>query len=191
MAEDRELVVLVDKRGRDLFNHDGTLATANKIEAHRRGILHRAASVFIFDDEGNLLLQKRAANKYHTPNLWSNTCCTHPFPRELPSRTARRRLTEEMGLQASLTEVFTFIYKVEVGLNLFENEYDHVFFGFSNKDPDPDPLEVSDWAWMSMDALEDELVRNAGDYTPWLHKCFNDVINARRSGKAWRGITGK
>ena len=181
MIEPRDLVVLVDNFGRDLFNPDGTLSAIDKVEAHRRGLLHRATSVFIFNDRDKLLIQRRAENKYHSPNLWSNTCCTHPFPQEIPLVTAQRRLAEEMGLFVRLTEAFTFSYKVDVGSNLIENEFDHVFFGFSNRDPVPDPAEVSGWAWVTLENLEQELINNSDDYTPWLKICFSEVVMARCS----------
>jgi len=123
-------VVLVDEYGHDLFNQEGRLSTMEKIEAHRRGWLHRAVSVFIFNNRNELLLQKRAIDKYHSPKKWTNTCCTHPLPGETPLMTARRRLSEEMGLVAILTEVFTFLYQADVGNGLTENEFDHVFSGY-------------------------------------------------------------
>ena len=113
------------------------LSTMGKIEAHRCGLLHRAISVFIFNDRDELLLQRRAAGKYHSPNRWTNTCCTHPLPGETPFASAQRRLNEEMGLGATLTEVFTFSYQADVGNGLIENEFDHVFFGVSNHESGP------------------------------------------------------
>jgi isopentenyl-diphosphate delta-isomerase len=144
MMEHRDSVILVDKHGRDLFNRYGDVSTIGKMEAHGRGLLHRAISMFIFNDRNELLLQRRAAGKYHSPGKWSNTCCTHPLPGEAPWNAALRRLSEEMGLVATLTEVFTFSYRADVGNGFIENEFDHVFFGISNQDPDPDPTEVSD-----------------------------------------------
>ena len=173
----RDFVVLVDEYGRDLFNQDGRLSTMGKIEAHCRGSLHRAISVFIFNDRNELLLQERAVDKYHSPKKWSNTCCTHPSPGETPLITAQRRLGEEMGLVAALTEVFTFSYQANVGNGLIENEFDHIFFGVSNQNPNPDIAEVSDWNWVTMEDLEQELITNPEEYTPWLRQCFNEVIN--------------
>jgi len=175
--EERDSVVLVDEYGRDLFNQDGRPSTMDKIEAHRYGSLHRAISVFIFNDSNELLLQKRAVNKYHSPKKWSNTCCTHPLPGETPFMAARRRLSEEMGLVAALTEVFTFSYLIDVGNGFIENEFDHIFFGVSNQNPAPNPSEVLDWNWVTMEALEQELISNPKEYTPWLRQCFNEVIN--------------
>jgi isopentenyl-diphosphate delta-isomerase len=172
-------VVLVDKYGYDLYKSDGRLYTFEKMEAHRRGLLHSAVSVFVFNDRNELLLQRRAVGKYHSPGKWTNTCCTHPLPQEGPLMAAQRRLSEEMGLIAKLTEVFTFSYQANVGGGLIENEFDHVFFGFLNQDPTPDPAEVSDWVWVTIENLEKELIRNPEEYSPWLRQCFNEVVNYR------------
>jgi isopentenyl-diphosphate delta-isomerase len=177
--EQMNSVVLVDEYGHDLFGIDGGLAIMGKIEAHRRGLLHRAISVFIFNDRNELLLQKRDTDKYHSPNKWSNTCCTHPSPGETPLMAARRRLNEEMGLVTILTEVLTFSYKAYVGNGLIENEFDHVFFGISNQDPNPDPIEVSDWNWLSIEELNQELIRNPEDYSPWFRHCFSEVVKLK------------
>jgi isopentenyl-diphosphate delta-isomerase len=170
-------VVLVDKYGCDILNLDGELSIMGKIEAHYRGLLHRAISVFVFNDRNELLLQKRAASKYHSPNKWTNTCCTHPLPGETPFVSAQRRLSEEMGIFTPLTEVFTFVYRADVGNGLIENEFDHVFFGTSNQNPDPNPAEVSDWGWVTIEELEQELIRDAPNYSPWLRLCFSEVVH--------------
>jgi len=169
-------VVLVDECGRALFDKEGRLSTMEKIKVHRLGLLHSAVSVFIFNDRNQLLLQKRAVSKYHSPKKWTNTCCTHPSPGETPVIGARRRLSEEMGLVASLTEVFTFSYKADVGNGLIENEFDHVFLGVSNQNPSPNPAEVSDWTWVTIEELEQELIGNPERYSPWLRQCFSKVI---------------
>jgi isopentenyl-diphosphate delta-isomerase len=185
--EQKDSVVLVDENGHDLFNQEGELSTMEKIEAHRYGLLHRAVSVFIFNDRNELLLQKRAADKYHSPNKWSNTCCTHPSPGETPPMAARRRLSEEMGLVTILTEAFTFLYQADVGNSLIENEFDHIFFGVSNRDPNPDPTEVSDWNWITIEELKRELIRNPEDYSPWLRQCFIKVISYKLQESRYRG----
>jgi len=172
-----DAVVLVDEYGHDLFNQDGRPSTSGKIEAHRCGLLHRAVSVFIFNDRNDLLLQKRAAGKYHSPKKWSNTCCTHPLPGESPLIAAQRRLSEEMGLLVSLTEVFTFLYQADVGNGLTEKEFDHIFFGVSNHNPNPNPAEVSDWKWSTIEELRLGLTVAPEEYSPWLRKCINEVIN--------------
>jgi isopentenyl-diphosphate delta-isomerase len=173
----QEFVVLVDKYGDDLFNANGRFCLVEKIEAHRRGLLHRAVSVFVFNNRNELLLQKRADRKYHCRKKWSNTCCTHPLPGETPLVAAQRRLIEEMGLLATLTEAFTFSYQADVGNGLIENEFDHVFFGVSDQSPSPNPAEVSDWKWVTVEELERELIRNPKEYSPWLRECFHKVIN--------------
>jgi isopentenyl-diphosphate delta-isomerase len=175
--EQRDSVVLVDEYGHDLFNQDGKVSTMEKVEAHRYGLLHRAVSVFIFNDRDELLLQKRAVDKYHSPGKWTNTCCTHPCPGESPLIAAQRRLSEEMGLVATLTEIFTFLYQADVGNSLTENEFDHIFFGVSNQNPTPNPAEVSDWNWVTIEELKQELIRNPEEYSPWLRQCFFKVIN--------------
>jgi isopentenyl-diphosphate delta-isomerase len=174
--EQREFVVLVDEYGRDLFIQDGRPPIMEKIEAHRLGSLHRAISVFIFNDRNELLLQRRSSGKYHSPNKWTNTCCTHPLLGEIPSVAAQRRLSEEMGLVATLTEVFTFSYQADVGDGLVENEFDHVFFGISNQNPSPNLKEVAGWNWVTIENLGRELERNPGKYSPWLQLCFSKVI---------------
>ena len=174
--EQRDSVVLVDEYGHDLFNQDGRLSTMEKIEAHRYGLLHRAVSVFILNDRNELLLQKRAADKYHSPGKWTNTCCTHPSPGESPLIAARRRLCEEMGLAVTLTETFTFVYKADVGNQLIEYEFDHVFFGLSNCNPTPNFIEVSDWAWVNIDKLKDEISCYPDKYTIWLRQCFEKLV---------------
>jgi isopentenyl-diphosphate delta-isomerase len=177
--EQSDSVVLVDKYGRDLLNQEGSPLIMEKMEAHCRGLLHRAASVFIFNDNNELLLQKRAAGKYHSPNKWTNTCCTHPLPGETPFFSAQRRLGEEMGLVATLTEAFTFSYQADVGSGLIENEFDHVFFGVSNQNPSPNPIEVSDWDWVTLEILRQKLIINPEEFSSWLQQCLGDVANHR------------
>lgn len=172
-------VILVNEYGHDLLNQYGKLSTMDKIEAHRRGLLHRAVSVFVFNDRNELLLQKRADGKYHSPKKWSNTCCTHPSPGETPLVAAQRRLIEEMGLVATLTEVFTFLYQAETGNGLTENEFDHIFFGVSDQNPNPNPAEVSEWKWVTINELKQKLIRNPKEYSPWLRQCFGKVIECK------------
>src|SRR3972149_5969097 len=174
--KNQNYVILVDEDGHDTFTRDGALSTMEKIEAHHTGSLHRAISVFIFDNRNYLLLQRRALNKYHSSGKWTNTCCTHPSPGESPLMAAKRRLREEMGLITELSEAFAFSYKAEVGNGLTEHEFDHVFFGASNHNPIPDPAEVSDWNWLSMEELAQELIMNSERYTFWLKQCFSQVI---------------
>jgi len=179
----KNLVVLVDERGHNLYHRNGRLYTMEKMEAHRRGLLHRAVSVFIFNDRNQILLQKRASDKYHSAGKWSNTCCTHPLPGETPLAAAQRRLIEEMGMVATVTEAFTFSYQADTGNGLTEKEFDHVFVGCSSQNPNPNPNEVSDWKWVTKDELEQGLMTSPDDYTPWLAKCFARVTECRVKGR--------
>ncbi len=176
---DRERVVLVDEHGADLLNPDATVRTEEKMQAHQSGLLHRAVSVFIFNKKGQLLLQKRASIKYHSPDKWTNTCCTHPLPGETPKTTASRRLKEEMGLDCRLEESFTFLYKANVGQGLTEHEFDHVFYGVSDASPQPDPAEVGDWKWVYLEELERDLAGNPEKYTVWLRRLLPEVSRTR------------
>lgn len=155
-----ERVILVDQR-------DRPLGDADKLEVHRQGRLHRAFSVFVLDGAGRVLLQRRAAAKYHSGRLWSNTCCGHPRPGEEVGIAAERRLAEEMGFQCPLEAAGAFVYRAPVG-DLVEHEYDHVFRGRFDGDPRPDPAEVEAWQWVPLQALEAGLAARPRDYTVWL-----------------------
>jgi isopentenyl-diphosphate Delta-isomerase len=176
----QDLVVLVDYNGHRLLNPDGAVCTMDKMQVHQRGVPHLAVSVFIFNNKDELLLQRRAMGKYHSSGKWTNTCCTHPRPGETPLGTARRRLTQEMGLECELKEAFAFSYKVDVGSGLIENEFDHVFVGFSNQDPEPDPNEVCGWRWISIEDLKQEMVVHPDVFSAWIHLCLPDVIKHLR-----------
>lgn len=156
-----EQVILVDERDREI-------GTDEKLRAHRKGALHRAFSVFIFDQRGRLLLQKRAREKYHSAGLWSNTACGHPRPGEATAAAARRRLREEMSLDCELREAFGFLYRAELEDALVEHEYDHVLVGTHEGEPVPDPSEVEDWRWVSMDELQRGLREEPHLYSYWL-----------------------
>jgi isopentenyl-diphosphate delta-isomerase len=161
-ASQIEQVVLVDE-------NDQPVGVAEKLRAHQRGgSLHRAFSIFIFNAAGELLLQRRAKSKYHFGGLWTNTCCGHPRPGETIEQAAVRRLQEEMGFKAPLRRAFTFIYKAhDEPSGLTEQEFDHVLSGSYAGEPAPDPAEVEDWRWLSLEKLRDEIGRNPQDYTPW------------------------
>jgi isopentenyl-diphosphate delta-isomerase len=167
-------VILVDDR-------DNETGIAGKLEAHRKGLLHRAFSVFVFNSKGELMLQKRADAKYHSGGLWSNTCCSHPFPGESSAAAAHRRLMEEMGFSTDLIECFSFIYKEKLDNDLTEHEYDHVFIGRTENAPSPNPQEVQDWKWMNMDELKQELDNNSPAYTVWLRIVFERVYEYLRT----------
>ena len=155
--------------------HDRPLGSMEKLEAHRRGRLHRAFSVFIVNESGDLLLQKRAAQKYHSGGLWSNTCCSHPRPGELTRDAAVRRLQEEMGMRCQLDSLFSFVYRSELDHNLIEHEFDHVFLGYSEQSPVPDPNEVTDWRYASVEAIREEIRRDAKAFSAWFRICFDRV----------------
>ena len=138
-----------------------------KIEAHEKGLLHRAFSVFIFNEQGEMLLQQRAPGKYHSPNLWTNACCSHPAPGEEVSAAAHRRLKEEMGFDTELEKAFAFTYRAEFENGLTEHEFDHVFVGRYNGPVNPDPLEVSRYRYLNLRELRKELQEQPGLFTEW------------------------
>ncbi len=154
---------------------DKQLGTMEKLQAHREGKLHRAISVFIFNSKNEILLQKRAIDKYHSANLWTNTCCSHPRPNEKTLDAAKRRLYEEMGIKCELKSAFNFTYSIKFENNLSENEFDHVFFGFSDNIPLPDPQEVSDWKYLSLEEVENQIGQNPAQFTEWLKLIFERV----------------
>lgn len=155
-----EYVILVN-------NNDQPLGAMEKMEAHEKGVMHRAFSIFIFNSEGKMLLQKRAEDKYHSPGLWTNTVCSHPRTGEKTDEAAHRRMVEEMGFDCPLEEVFTFTYKANVGDGLTEHEFDHVFTGTSDSTPEPNPEEVSDYKYVDLDWVVKDVEENPGNYTVW------------------------
>ena len=159
-----ELVVLVDPR-------DTPIGVAPKLAAHRDGLLHRAVSVLLFDGAERVLLQRRAAGKYHSALLWSNTCCGHPRPNESPHAAACRRLREEMGIaRCRLEFAGRFVYRAD-GLDaLVEFEVDHVYVGRWSGTPRPDPQEVASWRWCTLDELVNDLATSPSSHTVWLPK---------------------
>ena len=155
-----ENVILVD-------THDTPVGQMEKMEAHRKGVLHRALSILVFNSNGEILLQQRAFSKYHTPGLWSNTACSHPRPGEESLEAATRRLNEEMGFTTALTNSFDFIYKAHFDNGLTEHEYDHVFFGTFDGVPVINQEEANDYKWMKPAVLMEDM-RSAPDvYTVW------------------------
>jgi isopentenyl-diphosphate delta-isomerase len=155
-----EYVVLVDEK-------DKELGTMEKLQAHREGKLHRAVSVIIFNSKKEMLLQKRAASKYHSAGLWSNACCSHPRPGEQALAAAKRRLLEEMGIQCELKEMFDFTYRIQLPGGLNEHELDHVFAGISDEIPKPDPDEVSDWKFVNVNEIQAQLQKEPQQFTGW------------------------
>jgi isopentenyl-diphosphate Delta-isomerase len=163
-----ESVILVDDK-------DIEVGVMEKMEAHLTGSLHRAISVFVFNAQGEFLLQQRAYEKYHSGGKWSNTCCSHPRPGERTIDAANRRLKEEMGMTCKLTPWFSFIYRAELDNGLVEHEYDHVFIGISDEQPKPDPAEVTAFKYISREALEADMQHNSGQYSEWFKLCFEQT----------------
>ncbi len=155
-----EYVVLVDEK-------DNAIGTMEKQQAHVEGLLHRAFSVFIFNSDKKLLLQRRASSKYHCGGLWTNTCCSHPRENENVQDAAHRRLQEEMGMQCELKPIFSFVYKAEFENGLTEHEFDHVFFGQSNQAPKLNLEEVEDYRYISLEDLKSEINKAPQNFTPW------------------------
>jgi isopentenyl-diphosphate delta-isomerase len=162
-----EQVILVDEQ-------DKEQGTMEKLRAHREARLHRAISVFIFNSKKELLLQQRAAGKYHSSLLWTNTSCSHPRPGESASDAATRRLYEEMGLKCPLKEIFTFTYKATLDNHLTEHEFDHVFSGICDDIPEPDASEVAAWKYINLDALQADISQHPEQYTEWFKICLKD-----------------
>lgn len=182
-----EEVVLVDEQGRDRRDACGRILTAGKMDAHLHGLRHRAVSVFVFNHAGELLLQRRAPGKYHSPGMWSNTCCTHPRAGEQPLEAGQRRLQEEMGMSCSLEECFVYAYCASVGSGLTEHEYDHICVGWSDEAPVPEPAEVAAVRWVDRETLKTLLVMEPNNYTCWFAACFPQVLEkvfaAGRAGR--------
>ena len=144
-----------------------------KMEAHEKAVLHRAFSVFVLNDRGETMLQQRAAHKYHSPMLWTNTCCSHQRLGETNIEAGKRRLMEEMGFETELRELFSFIYKAPFDNGLTEHELDHVLLGYYSGTPEINPDEVAAWKWMGLDEIKQELQESPEDYTAWFRIIFN------------------
>lgn len=151
---------------------DEPLGTMEKMEAHEKGVLHRAFSIFLFDTKGNMLLQQRADGKYHSPGLWTNACCSHPRPGEDTATAAARRLKEELGIETALRPAFQFTYRAEVGNGLIEHEYDHVFVGTYEGQLQPNPDEVKAVTYESLDTIRESLHISPQYYTAWFKIAF-------------------
>lgn len=164
-----EQVILVDE-------NDIQTGTMPKLEAHQKGLLHRAISVFIFNSQNELLLQQRAFGKYHSAGLWSNTCCSHPRPDESPKDAAERRIQEEMGMTIPLSFLFTFQYRAELEHALIEHELDHVFWAKSDVLPNVNPEEVADYRYISVPDLYRSIQQSPQAYSEWFKICLGNVL---------------
>ncbi|WP_027419690.1 isopentenyl-diphosphate Delta-isomerase [Crocinitomix catalasitica] len=157
-------------------DQDEPTGLMEKLEAHRQGLLHRAFSVFVFNNQQQLLLQRRAKSKYHSGGLWTNTCCSHPLDGETVEEAAERRLVEEMGFTCDMELQFNFIYRAELDQGMIENEFDHVLFGTYNEAPEVNPEEVGEWKYMDISAISIDLEENPEAYTAWFKIIFDRVI---------------
>jgi isopentenyl-diphosphate delta-isomerase len=166
-------VILVDDQDREIGRME-------KLEAHQKGLLHRAFSVFIFNDRGELLIQQRASDKYHSGGLWTNTCCSHPSPGETIIGAANRRLQDEMEMKCELKDLFQFTYKANLDNDLIEHELDHILVGFSNNDPNLNPEEAMGFMWKDLSTIEKELQINPELYTFWFKEIINNEIERFR-----------
>lgn len=169
-----EQVILVDAQ-------DNEIGLMEKQEAHQKGSLHRAFSVFVFNTDGELVLQRRAWHKYHSGGLWTNTCCSHPRPGETNLEAAQRRMREEMGMNCRLEHAFSFLYEQAVG-DLIEHELDHVFIGISDLAPRINPEEVAEWKAITMEDLQAEIASKPEEFTIWFRLCLERVQQFRQRG---------
>lgn len=165
-----EKVILVDI-------NDNPIGLMNKLEAHEKAVLHRAFSVFILNDKNELMLQQRAHHKYHSPLLWTNTCCSHQRENETNIQSGTRRLHEEMGFETELKEMFHFIYKAPFDNGLTEHELDHVMLGYYNDMPDINKDEVESWKWMKIEDVKNDMIRNPNQYTVWFKIIFEEFYH--------------
>jgi isopentenyl-diphosphate delta-isomerase len=163
----------------NLVNPEGeVIGSIEKLEAHEKGLLHEAFSIFIFNKNKEILLQKRASTKYHSGNLWTNTCCSHPRAGEDLNIAVHRRMVEEMGFDIEdIKKVYNFIYNVSLDKGLIEHEYDHVMVGeYNDEIINPNPEEVCDYKWVSMDSLKKDVEINPQNYTEWIKIIVKDEI---------------
>lgn len=165
-----ELVILVDEK-------DNKIGLMPKLEAHEKALLHRAFSVFIFNDKQELMLQQRALTKYHSPGLWTNTCCSHQRDGETNIEAGTRRLNEEMGFTTSLKETTSFIYKAPFDNGLTEHELDHILVGKYNKEPLINREEVASWKWMPVEDVKKDIAAHPNLYTEWFKIIFEKFYN--------------
>lgn len=169
-------VILVNEK-------DEPVGTMEKMEAHQKGLLHRAFSVFITNSKGEMLLQQRALNKYHSGGLWTNTCCSHPLPGENVLSAAHRRLLEEMGFDCPIQEVYSFTYKAALDNGLTEHEFDHVLVGVYDGAVTPDPEEVLAYRFLTIDDIRQLLAEEPDTFTHWFHLAFPRIAEYMEANK--------
>lgn len=162
---EEEKVILVNE-------NDEQIGLMPKMEAHEKALLHRAFSVFVFNKENELMVQQRALEKYHSPGLWTNTCCSHQREGESNIEAGKRRLQEEMGFTTDLKDTISFIYKAPFDNGLTEHEFDHILVGNFNGEPNLNPEEAYDYKWMSLEALKEDMIENPTIYTEWFKIIF-------------------
>lgn len=165
-----EQVILVNEK-------DEPIGLMPKMQAHEEARLHRAFSVFVLNDKNEIMLQQRAAHKYHSPLLWTNTCCSHQRNGETNIEAGKRRLQEEMGFEVPLKEVFSFIYKAPFDNGLTEHEFDHVMIGYSNAEPVINTDEVENWKWMTAQAIKEDMQKQPEVYTEWFKIIFDQFYH--------------
>ncbi len=177
-----EYLILVDE-------NDKQLGKQEKLLVHQLGLLHRAFSVFVFNTKGELLLQQRADEKYHSPGIWTNTCCSHPNDGEELKDAVNRRLIQEMGMSCKTQFAFSFIYKVKFDNGLTENEYDHVFLGVTDDLPKPVKQEVKDWKYINLTSLQTEINQNPENYSEWMKICLPELRKHIEKNKTMNKLT--
>ena len=165
-----EQVILVDEQ-------DNPIGLMGKLEVHQKALLHRAFSVFILNDKGEIMLQRRAAGKYHSPLLWTNTCCSHPREGESTIEAGRRRLKEEMGFEVPLRDVASFIYKAPFDNGLTEHELDHILIGYYNELPEINEDEVAAWRWALPSEIQEDIELHPDLYTEWFKIIFKNFLH--------------
>lgn len=168
-----EKVILVDEQ-------NNPIGLMPKLEAHEKALLHRAFSVFVMNQKGEVMLQQRALHKYHSPGLWTNTCCSHQRENETNVEAGKRRLQEEMGFTTELTDVISFIYKAPFDNGLTEHEYDHVLLGYYEENPNINTEEVADWKWELPENIKKDIEQNPQKYTEWfkiIFEKFYDLVS--------------
>lgn len=172
-----EKVILVNEQ-------DEELGLMEKMEAHRKGLLHRAFSVFVLNQKGELLLQQRALHKYHSGGLWTNTCCSHPRQGEDPESAAHRRMEEEMGFDCPMEKALEFTYRAELDKGMTEHEYDHLFIGRFEGTPKINPDEVMEYRWQDLDELDAHITAHPEEYTAWFKIIWKEFLTKVKSSLA-------